>query len=90
MNHLERRLTARDLVVGEANRQDEKWGADREHRLERWCTILMEEVGELAQASLKSQQENGNPSDVIEEAIQTGAVCLQIIEYMLRKGGDAE
>ena len=85
MNHEERRLVARDLVMGETRIQDQKWGKEREHSLELWCTILMEEVGELAQASLKAQQENGDPRQVVEEAIQVGAVCLQIIEHQLRK-----
>lgn len=42
-------------VIAEMNRQDEKWGADRNQHPFVWQTILSEEVGEFSQAILHDE-----------------------------------
>ena len=39
-------------VLGERERQEKKWGPQRHHP-EKWMVILMEEVGEAAEAVLE-------------------------------------
>jgi|GEM_PF-5640211 hypothetical protein len=41
-------------IQDERQRQDEKWGAGRHLPMTTWLTILTEEVGETAEAILKS------------------------------------
>ena len=62
-------------VVLERNRQDAKWGADRNLRIDTWMTILGEEYGETCKASLHS-----DPINLREEAIQVAATAFAIIE----------
>ena len=68
-----------DDIVLERSRQDAKWGVQN-HDLSKWLLILMEEVGELAQALLEE-----NPHWE-EEAIQVAAVIVAMIQcYRERK-----
>ena len=63
-------------VMEDRGRQDEKWGTEFKGRRDSfWLTILVEEVGELAEAILKGQQRHIN-----EEAIQVAAVIFAMLE----------
>lgn len=66
-------------VNDERNRQEDKWG-EQDHDPFIYLTILMEEVGELAQAAL--HQRFGGPAAVKfrEEAIHTAAVAVALLE----------
>lgn len=70
-------------VCRERVRQDERWGVQR-HGPDRWMTILVEEVGEAAQASLDRKWEAYR-----NELIQTAAVAIAAIECLdeFKKGG---
>lgn len=74
---------ALELVANERCRQDNKWGGIEnfdDRPPEKWMTILMEEVGELAEGVLCRDQEN-----VLEEAAQVAAVATAIVESMQRR-----
>ena len=68
-------------VIAEMNRQDEKWGADRNHHPFVWQTILSEEVGEFSQAILHDEFGGHKLGTAREEMVQVAAVALQIIEH---------
>ena len=71
-------------VVAERRRQDAKWG-EQNHDPFLYGTILMEEVGEFAQAALKARFDEGKTLDnVREEAIQVAAVAVAIVECLDR------
>ena len=59
------------LILNECKRQDAKWGDDRKQGDMVWLTILMEEVGESAEAILK-----GLPAQTETEVIHVAAVAL--------------
>lgn len=64
--------------------QNKKWG-HQNHPFEKWMTILMEEVGELAEAVLDNNSDN-----IYAEATQTAAVAVEIMEQVKRNQNDAE
>lgn len=70
-----------ESVIAEMNRQDKKWGADRNHHPFLWQTILSEEVGEFSQAILHDEFGGHKSGTAREEMVQVAAVALQIIEY---------
>lgn len=72
-------------VIAEMNRQDEKWGADRDQHPFVWQTILSEEVGEFSQAILHDEFGGHKSGTAREEMVQIVAVALQIIEYYDRR-----
>lgn len=79
-------LTAADAVVAERYKQHEKWGEQR-HDLEYWLTILVEEVGEFAQA-IQRERGDGKESDqgnTLEEAIHISAVAMGIVEQLIER-----
>lgn len=64
-------------VLEERDRQDAKWGTDfsgRNHAF--WLAILMEEIGEAAQAYLEQEQEL-----LRTELIQSAAVIFSWLEF---------
>jgi len=72
-------------VMHERDRQHDKWGEQNHSRL-LWLAILVEEVGEVAKASLEA-----NPEQCRRELIQVAAVAVAAIEsfdrlYALSKG----
>lgn len=78
--------TAADAVVSERHRQHEKWGEQR-HSLEYWLAILVEEVGEFAQA-LQREKGDGKPTDAdnrLTEIIQVSAVAMGIAEQLIEE-----
>lgn len=81
---------AADCVAEERLRQDSKWG-EQNHDPEWWLAILMEEVGELAQAVLETHFDNGvdarakgGVENIRKEAVQCAAVALAMVEYIDR------
>lgn len=62
-------------VYVERLRQDYKWGDQRTHSNYLWSTILTEEVGESARASLEK-----DPAHLRKELIQVAAVAIAWIE----------
>lgn len=72
-----------DDVLAERARQDARWG-EQNHDPFTYLAILVEEVGEMAQAALHARF--GGPAAVKlrEEAIHTAAVALAIVECLDR------
>jgi NTP pyrophosphatase (non-canonical NTP hydrolase) len=66
-------------VMLERAAQDRKWG-EQNHPDLRWLAILVEEVGELAQALI-----DGRPADARRELVQVTAVGLAWLEAMERR-----
>ena len=66
-------------IVRERERQDELWGKpnDRGYTHERWLTVLVEEVGEVA----KSIQD-GSVENLQQELTQVAAVAIAFLETL--------
>ncbi len=71
------------MVVAERARQNEKWGLQR-HDYGIWLTILVEEVGEVAQAMQKNKGwgKDSDASNLYEELIHVAAVAVAIAEQV--------
>lgn len=76
--------TAISAVLAERFRQDAKWG-EQNHDLCLYLTILGEEYGETCQAVLDAKWKGASMDKVREEAVQTAAVALAIVECIDRK-----
>ena len=75
------RETIMQAIRMERIRQDYKWGTKFGLRLdERWLTILVEEVGEVAEAILRDDDE-----DIVKELIQVAAVCVSWLELRTKR-----
>ncbi|MGC0950895.1 MazG-like family protein [Pantoea agglomerans] len=72
-------------VVAEMDRQDAKWGADRDLNPFLWASILGEEIGEFNQAILHDYYGGKCAGTSRDEMVQVAAVALQIIEYYDRQ-----
>lgn len=59
----------------ERARQEAKWGSQRNLSSEKWMTILMEEVGEVANAILE-----GDSVNYQEELVQVAAVAVNMLK----------
>jgi NTP pyrophosphatase (non-canonical NTP hydrolase) len=72
-------------ALAERERQEAKWG-EQNHDPALYLTILMEEVGELAQAALHTRYGGraGGVEHMREEAVQVAAVALAIVECLDR------
>lgn len=68
-------------VLSEMERQDIKWGSDRNLDPFLWAAILGEEVGEFNQAILHDHYGGKCAGTSRDELVQIAAVTLQIIEY---------
>lgn len=71
-----------ELVREERKRQMAKWGK-QDHSLYVWVAILMEEVGEAAQAALHQTFGGKAKGTFGIEIIHVAAVAVQIIEWIL-------
>jgi len=67
-------------ILEETERQDAKWGSQRDLSRVDWMPILTEEVGEVA----KSINDNETIDDLRNELVQVAAVCLQWIDNLDR------
>lgn len=76
---------ALDSILAERVHQDKKWG-EQNHNPYIYLTILLEEVGELAQAILQTQfgGDAGGWDNVRKEAVHTAAVALALLECLDR------
>ncbi len=70
------------LIYWENHRQIKRWGI-QEHDAATWMLILSEEHGELAQALLQYEYEDGPVDQVIKEAIQIATLAIKIAEMFL-------
>ncbi len=70
-------------VLRERIRQDAKWGEQNNDPF-LYLTVLGEEFGELCQAALHSRFGGHAASKLREEAVQTAAVALAIVECLDR------
>lgn len=78
-------------IQAESMSQDLKWG-EQNHEPEVWLSILVEEVGELAQAMLAARfdskrsvkMHDSHHVSMETEAIQVAAVAAHFIEYLSR------
>lgn len=74
-------------VYRERDRQDVKWGDQSGNSDLTFVAVLTEEVGEVAQAVLKTHFEGGKSiDDVREELIQVAAVAVAHVEAIDRRG----
>jgi NTP pyrophosphatase (non-canonical NTP hydrolase) len=80
-------------VFKERQRQTEKWG-EQNHEPIAWMGILMEEVGELAEAVNETHFDNGEEArkkggyeNMRAEAVQVAAVAISFIEALDRRYG---
>lgn len=79
-----------ESINAERDRQNAKWG-EQNHQVEWWLAILMEEVGELAQAIIETHFDNGEQErlkggiqNIRQEAVQCAAVAVAMIECIDR------
>lgn len=68
-------------IERERERQEKKF-PNRHHSLTMWLAILMEEVGELAEAILHYTSGEGDREYISEEATQVSAVALALNEQL--------
>lgn len=73
-------------VLDERIKQDKKWG-EQNHNPYIYLAILLEEIGELAQAILQTQfgGDKGGWKNVRKEAIHSAAVSLALLECLDRE-----
>ena len=85
--YLNKQIISQERVLAairtERARQDEKWGVQNHHPME-WLVVLMEEVGEAAQAAVEMNWRDASPENYREELIQVAAVCVNAIECLDR------
>lgn len=76
-------LDATMLVIKERSSQYAKWGRQR-HDLGTWLAILVEEVGEVAEAMQKGlvSEKDTDASNLLKELIQVAAVAVAIAEQV--------
>jgi NTP pyrophosphatase (non-canonical NTP hydrolase) len=74
-------------VDSERIRQDGKWGKQR-HELGTWLQILIEEVGEVAQAMQKTKGwgKDSDANDLYKELIHVAAVAVAVAEQVREEG----
>jgi hypothetical protein len=75
-------LTLQNEVYGERQRQELKWGTrtrENAHPVE-WLTILLEEIGEVAEEIVKASPDQFIVPDIVQEAIELGAKARVILE----------
>ena len=70
-------------ILEERGRQDAKWG-EQNHDPFTYLTILVEEVGEFAQAALHRLFGGPKADGMREEAVHVAAVALAIVECLDR------
>lgn len=87
---MQARLARSEAVINEISneriRQNEKWGVQR-HAYGTWLMILIEEVGEVAQAmqSEKGWGKESDADDLYTELIHVAAVASAIAEQVLEE-----
>ena len=81
-----------NLVIKERDRQDAKWGSQRELPRHLWGSILGEEFGEVCKANLEcvatfknGEQNTYGDVELLEELSQVAAVAVAWMEDLLTK-----
>ena len=77
-----------ELVRSEMVKQDKKWGSNRKQPDYVWLLILVEEIGEVAEAILNNLFKDGPINDVDMEVTQTTAVGMQWLKTKTQEGGN--
>lgn len=73
-------------ILNERDRQDAKWGANRDLNPFVWAAILSEECGEVARCCLQSTTDEPlSLLDLPKELIQVAAVATQFLESIDRR-----
>ena len=72
-------------ILAERGRQDGKWG-QQNHDAGIWALILLEEIGEWAQAELHNKFSGEEAGRQNNELIQVAAVAMAMLECNYRKG----
>jgi len=77
-------IAVADDILDERTRQNIKWGKQN-HPYTVWLAILMEEVGEVAQAMQEgsAHHKKSDANDLYNELIQVAAVATAIAERVL-------
>lgn len=78
-----RMTSALASVLAERERQEAKWGEQNIDPFT-YITVLIEEVGELAQAALHTRFGGPAAAGLRDEAVHTAAVALAIVECLDR------
>lgn len=76
-------------VHAERIRQNEKWGHQR-HQYGEWLTILVEEVGEVAQSMQRNKGwgKESDADDLYTELTHVAAVAVAIAEQVMEELND--
>jgi NTP pyrophosphatase (non-canonical NTP hydrolase) len=69
-----------DLIRDERERQDRKWGADRNLHILEWLAILAEEFGEISEQVVELHAGAGDLEALKKELVQTAAVAVSWLE----------
>jgi len=77
-------VKAYEDVLAERTRQDAKWG-EQNHDPFTYLTVLGEEYGEACQAALHLRFGGHAAGKLREEAVQTAAVALALVECLDRQ-----
>lgn len=77
---------AAHMIQEERFSQNRKWGHQR-HNMDRWLTILVEEVGEFAQTLQRgmTSEKATDAHDRLGEIVQVAAVAQAIAEQLLEE-----
>lgn len=75
------------MILQERDAQDEKFGPQEGHSGFVWLAILTEEVGELSQCILHGKFGGKASEKTLEEAVQTAAVAVAIVEKLISNHG---
>lgn len=89
LNEINGRTKVLNDINNERARQKLKWGVQH-HGYPVWLTILVEEVGEVAQAMQKGSQayKQSDADDLYKELIQVAAVATAIAEQVISDEAD--
>ena len=74
-------------ILAERVEQNKKWGV-QQHSMAEWLVILIEEIGEVAQAMQKKSfsSKETDADNLYEELIQVAAVASAIAEQVNERG----
>lgn len=72
-------------IIAERQRQDDKFGADRNQHNYIWNAILLEEVGEASKECLEIDFDKKSERELRAELVQVAAVAVAWIENLDRK-----
>lgn len=65
------------LLIEEDSAQLSKWGLQA-HSMFEWLAFITEELGELSQAMSEFRYRNGDPEDIVKEAVQVATLSLKL------------